>query len=231
MSFAANRRVGRFKAETGEIDPLLDVTGEHFELRAGSGLEAKNPIDVGVHDGAKNGVDLEKAPKMAGDVPVRYVLDGTGPAPAFSPTCSLSYSRAVCCVDTDVDADSRLDVLSRLFTHILSSVVCDRASVSSWVIGFRVISFTSHGFGLIWAAGIFGSATGECGPSGQRKRPPIGGRTDAAPFRLSIFHLPLCVLGGVHEFGSCNETGKLLVSKLKQAQIGRKCAPNLLTLG
>ena len=121
---------------------------------------------MGVHDGAKNGVDVEKAPKMAGDVPVRYTLDGPGPAPAFSPTCSLSYSLAVRCGDADVDADSRFDVLSRLFTRILSSVVCDCASVSSWA-----ISFTSHGCGLIWATGIFGSATGECGPSGHRKRP------------------------------------------------------------
>ena len=122
--------------------PLLDVTSEHFELRAGSGLQAEIPIDVGVRDGAKNGVDVEKAPKMAGDVPVRYALVGPGPAPAFSPTCSLSYSRAVCCVDTDVDADSRLDVLSRLFTHTLSPVVCDCVSVSSWA-----ISFTSHVLG------------------------------------------------------------------------------------
>ena len=50
-----------------------------MELRAGSGLDAKNPIDVGVRDGAKNGPGLEKLPKMARDVPVRYALVGAGP--------------------------------------------------------------------------------------------------------------------------------------------------------
>ena len=73
------------KLKQGEITPLLDVTGEHLELRAGSGLKAEIPIDVGVRDGAKNGVDVEKAPKMAGDVPVRYTLDGPWSGPGVLP--------------------------------------------------------------------------------------------------------------------------------------------------
>ena len=67
--------MGRVKAETGGNRPLQDVSSEHFELRAGSGFPAANPIDVGVRDGAKNGSGLEKRPKIAGDVPVRYALD------------------------------------------------------------------------------------------------------------------------------------------------------------
>ena len=61
------------KLKQGEIDPLQDVSSEQLELRAGSGPEGEIPIDVGVRDGASTGVDLGKAPKMAGDVPVRYV--------------------------------------------------------------------------------------------------------------------------------------------------------------
>ncbi len=56
-----------------------------MELRAGSGLDAKNPIDVGVRDGAKNGPSLEKVPKMAGDVPVRDALDSGGPEAGYRP--------------------------------------------------------------------------------------------------------------------------------------------------
>ena len=67
--------MGRFKAETGVNHPLPDVKRKHLELRAGSGFAAENPIDVGVRDGAKNGPDLEKVPKMSGDVPVRDALD------------------------------------------------------------------------------------------------------------------------------------------------------------
>ena len=70
--------MGRVKAETGGNRPLQDVSSEHFELRAGSGLATKNPIDVGARDGAKNGLSMEKVPEMAGDVPVRYALDGPG---------------------------------------------------------------------------------------------------------------------------------------------------------
>ena len=72
LSFVTEHSAGRVKAEIGGDRPLQDVNGEHFELRAGSGPEAKNPIDVGVRDGAKNGPGVEKVPKMAGDVPVRY---------------------------------------------------------------------------------------------------------------------------------------------------------------
>lgn len=68
--------MGRVKAEIGGNRPLQDVSSEQLELRAGSGPEAKNPIDVGVRDGAKNGPGLEKRPKNAGDVPVRYVRRG-----------------------------------------------------------------------------------------------------------------------------------------------------------
>ena len=40
------------KLKQGEITPLRDVSSEQLELRAGSGLEAENPIEVGVRDGA-----------------------------------------------------------------------------------------------------------------------------------------------------------------------------------
>ena len=66
LSLVVERSAGRVKAEIGENRPLKDVNGEHLELRAGSGFRSANPIDVGVRDGAKNGVDLEKSPKMAG---------------------------------------------------------------------------------------------------------------------------------------------------------------------
>ena len=71
--------VGRVKAEIGGNRPLLDVNSEHLELRAGSGLAAGNPIEVGVRDGAKNGPGLEKRPKIAGDVPVRDAEFEAGP--------------------------------------------------------------------------------------------------------------------------------------------------------
>ena len=45
-----------------------------------------------------------------------------------------------------------------------------------------------------------------------------------------FFRLPFCPIGGVHEFGSCSEAAKLVVSKLKQERIGWKCCPNLLTI-
>ena len=66
------------KAEIRGNRPLQDVSSEHLELRAGSGLGAGNAIDVGVRDGAKTGLGLEKAPEMAGDVPVRYAPGGAG---------------------------------------------------------------------------------------------------------------------------------------------------------
>ena len=68
--------MGRVKAEIGGNRPLQDVNSEHLEIRAGSGLKAGNPIDVGVRDGAKNSLGLEKLPKNAGDVPVRYAEFG-----------------------------------------------------------------------------------------------------------------------------------------------------------
>ena len=68
--------VGRVKAEIGGNHPLQDVSSEHLELRAGSGLEVANPMDVGVRDGAKTGAGVEKPPEMAGDVPVRYAPGG-----------------------------------------------------------------------------------------------------------------------------------------------------------
>ena len=64
------------KLKQGEITPLQDVISKHFDLRAGSGLDAKKAIDVGVRDGAKNGPGVEKVPKMARDVPVRCVRRG-----------------------------------------------------------------------------------------------------------------------------------------------------------
>ena len=85
MSFVAEPPVGRVKAEIGGIRALRDVTCESLELRAGSGLEAEIPIDVGVRDGAKTGPGVEKAPKMAGDVPVRYAPVGAGPDPDAQP--------------------------------------------------------------------------------------------------------------------------------------------------
>lgn len=71
MSFVGSGQVGRVKAEIGGNHPLQDGSSEHLELRAGSGLAAGNAIDVGVRDGAKNGLGVEKPPKNAGDVPVR----------------------------------------------------------------------------------------------------------------------------------------------------------------
>lgn len=79
MSLVVEPPGGRVKAETEGNRPLQDVNSKHLELRAGSGLEAANPIDVGVRDGAKTGLGLEKRPKMAGDVPVRYAPVGAGP--------------------------------------------------------------------------------------------------------------------------------------------------------
>ena len=73
--------MGRVKAEIGGNRPLQDVISEHLELRAGSGLAAGNAIDVGVRDGAKNGLGLEKLPKNAGDVPVRDAPVRAGPVP------------------------------------------------------------------------------------------------------------------------------------------------------
>ena len=64
-----------------------------MELRAGSGLKAENPMDVGVRDGAKNGPGLEKVPKMAGDVPVRDVLDLGGPETGAAPGDSGTGTR------------------------------------------------------------------------------------------------------------------------------------------
>ena len=56
-------------------------------------MEPKNPIDVGVRDGAKNGPDVEKLPKMAGDVPVRYALNSPGPGPVGTVLDRLSKRR------------------------------------------------------------------------------------------------------------------------------------------
>ena len=78
-------RAARFKAESGGNHPLQDVISEHFELRAGSGLAAEIPIDVGMRDAASTGLGLEKVPEMAGDVPVRYTLDGPGLVPEAQP--------------------------------------------------------------------------------------------------------------------------------------------------
>ena len=72
--------MGRVKAETGGNRPLQDVNSEHLGLRAGSGLKAGKPIDVGVRDGAKTGPGVEKLPEMAGDVPVGYATIGPGRA-------------------------------------------------------------------------------------------------------------------------------------------------------
>ena len=46
-----------------------------------------------------------------------------------------------------VPARPRRSVLSRLVSHILSLVACDRVSVYSCGIAMRIISFTSHRFG------------------------------------------------------------------------------------
>ncbi len=82
---AGSLQVGGFKAESGRNRPLQDVDRKHLELRAGSGFEAENPIDVGVRDGAKNSPGMEKLPKMAGDVPVRDVPDAGGPGTGAAP--------------------------------------------------------------------------------------------------------------------------------------------------
>ena len=52
LSFGTQPPRGRFKAETVGNRPLQDGTSEQLELRAGSGLAAGNPTDVGVRDGA-----------------------------------------------------------------------------------------------------------------------------------------------------------------------------------
>ena len=72
------------KLKQGEITSLPDVKRKHLKLMAGSGLDAEILIDVGVRDGAKNGPGLEKLPKIARDVPVRYALVGAGPGPVCS---------------------------------------------------------------------------------------------------------------------------------------------------
>ena len=69
------------KLKQGEIGLLQDPTSEQLELRAGSGLEAENAIDVGVRDGASTEPRMEKVPETAGDVPVRYALDEAGQGP------------------------------------------------------------------------------------------------------------------------------------------------------
>ena len=51
------------KLKQGEIAPLHGPTSEPFELRAGSGLKAENPIDVGVRDGASAGPLVGKPPR------------------------------------------------------------------------------------------------------------------------------------------------------------------------
>ena len=56
--------------------PLRDLNSEQLELMPGYVPDAEFPIDVGVHDGAKDGPGVEKVPKMAGDVPVRCVRRG-----------------------------------------------------------------------------------------------------------------------------------------------------------
>ena len=66
-----------------------------------------------------------------------------------------------------VPARPRRSVLSRLVSHILSLMACDRVSVLSRVVGIRIISFTSHRFGLVWAFGVFADAAGECAPTGR----------------------------------------------------------------
>ena len=109
-----SHREGRFKAETGGNRPLQDVSSEQLELRAGSGLAAANPIDVGVCDTASTGLGLEKAPENAGNVPVRYALVGAGQDPRIrSPGCTPP-SRTVYCRDTDMNAASPLDASSLL---------------------------------------------------------------------------------------------------------------------
>ncbi len=76
-SEGAGRVVSKLKQ--GQITPLQDVTSEHLELRAGSGLKAANAMDVGVRAPGSTGPRWGNAPETAGDVPVRYAFDGLGP--------------------------------------------------------------------------------------------------------------------------------------------------------
>ena len=122
----------------------------------------------------------------------------------------------------------RLSVCSRLVSHILSLGVCDGAFVSGFGIAFRVISFTSYRFGLIWATGIVASATGQCDRSGRRKRPRMEGRTDAAPHGDSFFRPASRIIGGVQEFGFGNEAQKRAFSKLNQAEMRPEPVNSLL---
>ena len=54
------------KLKQGEIAHLQDVSGEQFDLRAGFGLAAEIPVDVGVRDGASTGPGGKKHPKWPG---------------------------------------------------------------------------------------------------------------------------------------------------------------------
>ena len=49
------------KLKQGEITPLQDVTSEHLELRAGSGLKAGNARDVGVRAPGSTGPPVGKS--------------------------------------------------------------------------------------------------------------------------------------------------------------------------
>ena len=51
------------KLKQGEITPLQDVTSEHLELRAGSGLKAANARDVGVRAPGSTGPPVGKSPR------------------------------------------------------------------------------------------------------------------------------------------------------------------------
>ena len=84
---------------------------------------------------------------------------------------------------------------------------------------------------VVWAIGVGANAARECEQKRRRKRPPMGGRTGAAPYRPSFFRPPFCIIGGVQGFGFCSEAGNKVVSKLKQARIGAKSTVDLLTLG
>ena len=75
--------VSKLKQEA--IAPLWEVSSEQLELRAGSGLPAEIPINVGVRDGASTGSGVEKVPNTAGDVPVRYALLGPSQDPYALP--------------------------------------------------------------------------------------------------------------------------------------------------
>ena len=118
-------------------------------------------------------------------------------------------------------------VSSVVVSHILSLVVCDWASVYIGLTGFRTMSFTFRRFGARAYSptppAIVSHWNAEKNlPQGPAPVRPLTGPLPSGPW---FAHW------GCTGFGVCREAGKQVVSKLNQERIGRKCGPNLLTVG